>query len=141
MPALTIPQNLIERLLDHCRSAIPNEACGMLAGSDGVVRHLYEIKNVEPSPVSYLMDPREQFNIMKDMRQKGARLIAIYHSHPQSPAYPSAKDIGLAFYDDAVYIIVSLIDIEQPEVRGYRIVEGNVREVALIQEGASSGAL
>ena len=58
-------------------------------------------------------------------------MVAIYHSHPGSPAYPSGKDVGLAFYPDSLYIIVGLCDKERPEVRAYRIVEGKVSEVGI----------
>ena len=131
MSGLIIPQQLFDKMLMHCRATLPNEACGILAGPGSLPTHLYETKNVEPTPVSYLMDPIEQFRIMKDMRDKGLRMIGIYHSHPQSPAYPSPRDILLAFYDEAAYIIVSLIDREDPDIRAFRIVESFVSELTI----------
>lgn len=130
--ALNIPVGLYERMLSHCLAAYPNEACGMLAGSGDAASDLYAMTNTEPSPVSYFMDPKEQFSAMKKMREKGAALIGIFHSHPQSPPYPSTKDVGLAFYADAIYIIVSLMDTENPVVKAYRIAEGNIEEVSLV---------
>jgi proteasome lid subunit RPN8/RPN11 len=121
----------MEKMVAHCKAAYPNETCGILAGRDGAVEKIYEMTNIEPSPVSYLMDPKEQFLAMKEMRTEGNRMIAIYHSHPQSPAYPSSKDVNLAFYPDAVYVIVSLIDRNKPEIRAFEIKEGNVSEVPI----------
>jgi proteasome lid subunit RPN8/RPN11 len=121
----------MEKMVAHCRAAYPNETCGILAGKEGTIEKIYEMTNIEPSPVSYLMDPKEQFLAMKEMRTEGNRMIAIYHSHPQSPAYPSSKDVSLAFYPDAVYVIVSLIDRNKPEIRAFEIKEWNVSEVTV----------
>ncbi len=131
MDGLCIPLPLFDRMVAHCMTAYPNETCGILAGRDRVIEKIYEMTNIEPSPVSYLMDPKEQFLAMKEMRNEGKRMIAIYHSHPQSPAYPSGKDVSLAFYPDTVYIIVGLADRGKPEVRGFEISEGKVREVSI----------
>jgi proteasome lid subunit RPN8/RPN11 len=128
---LIIPSALMEKMVAHCRAAYPNETCGILAGKEGTIEKIYEMTNIEPSPVSYLMDPKEQFLAMKEMRTEGNRMIAIYHSHPQSPAYPSSKDVSLAFYPDAVYVIVSLIDRNKPEIRAFEIKEWNVSEVTV----------
>jgi proteasome lid subunit RPN8/RPN11 len=131
MQALTIPGTIFDRIISHCGSVYPNEACGILAGEGNTVRKIYEMTNAEPSPVSYFMDPKEQFSAMKEMRREGLHMLAIYHSHPGSPAYPSAKDVSLAFYPDSLYVIVGLSEKDKPEVRVYEIVEGNVREVEI----------
>jgi [CysO sulfur-carrier protein]-S-L-cysteine hydrolase len=128
---LIITRDIFDKIISHCRSVYPNEACGILAGEGGTVRKIYEMTNAEPSPVSYFMDPKELFVAMKDMRKEGLRMVAIYHSHPGSPAYPSAKDVSLAFYPDSFYMIVGLSDKKKPEARAFEIVEGNVREVGI----------
>jgi proteasome lid subunit RPN8/RPN11 len=128
MAALTIPQYIFDKMIAHCRSGYPDEACGILAGKDGRVQKIYEMTNVEPSPVSYFMDPKEQFEAMKNMRLEGLKMLAIYHSHPFSPAYPSAKDVSLAFYSDALYIIVGPADKDNPDVKAFRISEGRVEK-------------
>jgi proteasome lid subunit RPN8/RPN11 len=93
--------------------------------------------NARPGPVSYEMDPEEQFRVMKDLRQEGLDLVGIFHSHPGGRAYPSAIDVEKAYwsgtnlpnYPDVVYVIVSLMDRESPVVRGFSIVDGTVGEV------------
>jgi proteasome lid subunit RPN8/RPN11 len=57
-------------------------------------------------------------------------MAAIYHSHPCSAASPSARDKELAFYEEVVYIIVSLMEIK-PVIRGFWIKEGEVRGVEI----------
>ncbi len=132
MEEIKIPHRIISEIISHAREGYPEEVCGILAGTDEGVSTVYRMTNVEHSPVSYFMDPREQFQVMKLMRKEGLKMLAIYHSHPDSQAYPSAKDVSLAFYDDVAYIIVSLAD-DKPEVRAFEIKEGRVREV-LIKE-------
>ncbi len=114
-------------MVDHCRSTYPNEACGIFSGRDGVAEKIYKMPNVESSPVSYLADPGAQFLAMKEMRENGEIIVSIYHSHPHSPPYPSGKDVELAFYPEAVYIIVGLDDINRPETMAYAIRDGKVR--------------
>jgi proteasome lid subunit RPN8/RPN11 len=131
MSELIIPKDLLKKILDHCRMAFPNEACGILSGKGGQVSRIYAVTNIEPSPVSYFMDPGEQLRVQKEMRERGERMMAIFHSHPQSPAYPSAKDIKLAFYDDAVYMIVGLSGSGAGEIRAFTIIEGNVSDIGI----------
>ncbi|MGC2063657.1 MAG: M67 family metallopeptidase [Thermodesulfovibrionales bacterium] len=131
---LIIPAALYDRMLAHCRESYPDEACGLIAGAGDRVNGLFEMTNTEPSPISYFMDPKEQFIAMKEMREKGLQMVGIFHSHPQSPPYPSPKDVSLACYDEAVYIIVSLVDRERPEVKAFSIVAGKIEEVPLVVE-------
>lgn len=121
-------------MVAHCREGYPDEACGLLAGLGKEVSQLYRMTNADPSPVSYLMDADEQCAAMRDMRERGVAMLAIFHSHPASPAYPSGKDVDLAFYDDCVYIIVGLSGgaaEAEPVVKAYTIREGRVEEEPL----------
>ena len=125
---IRFPRGLFERMVGHCRSEYPNEACGLISGREGDAERIYEMPNAESSPVSYLADPKAQFRAMKEMRENGERMVAIYHSHPQSRPYPSQKDIRMAYYSDAVYIIVGLDEGAPPDARAYTIVDGEVGE-------------
>ncbi len=118
-------------MIAHCRSVYPHEACGIFAGRACIAERIYEMPNVERSPVSYMADPGAQFLAMKEMGEKGETMVSVYHSHPHSPPYPSVKDVELAFYSEAVYIIVGLDDIDRPEARAYTIREGEVRKAEI----------
>ncbi len=131
MDEIIVARRFIERIISHGKDAYPDEACGILAGEGNEVRVMYETANSESSPVSYLIDEEEQFRIMKEIREKGMRMVAIYHSHPLSPPYPSPTDISLASYPDAAYVIASFFDRDNPEVRGFEIVDGRVREIGI----------
>ncbi len=125
---MVIPHRCFEEIIAHCCAEHPNEGCGILAGDPGMVRRVVPMRNVERSPVRFLMDPSEQLAVMKAMRHEGDELVGIFHSHVASPAYPSRTDVELAFYPDAVHVIVSLARLERPVVRGYRIIEGRISE-------------
>ncbi len=128
---ILIPEDIIREMIRHSREVYPEEACGILAGNADVVKGIYRMTNIEHSTVSYLMDSREQFRVMKDIREKGLEMIGIYHSHTFSEAYPSQKDINLAFYDVA-YLIVSLATSE-PVIKAYRILDQReVREMEIL---------
>jgi len=103
----------------------------LLSGNGNIAEKIYEMTNIEKSSVSYMMDPEEQFKAMKEMRKNGHKMVAIYHSHPHSPAYPSPKDISLAFYSDEIYIIIGLTDKDRPEARAFEIIDGDVIEVQI----------
>lgn len=119
------------RLLKLALKGLPNEVCGFLAGVSETVEEIIPVTNAEPSPVCYLMHSAEQFRAMKIMRDKGLEMVGIYHSHPVSPAYPSARDVERAAYPDCVYLIIG-IGRDETEMRGFRIEDRAVAEVEVV---------
>jgi|MudIll2142460700_1097286.scaffolds.fasta_scaffold00895_6 proteasome lid subunit RPN8/RPN11 len=130
MHQLIIPQLIFDEMIAHCKKGYPYEACGILAGKGNMVSKIYAMTNIEKSPVSYLLDSQEQFNVMKDMRENNLSMVAIFHSHPSSAAYPSYTDVNLAFYEDVIYVIVSLVE-STPVVKGFSIKERKIEEVGV----------
>lgn len=128
--ALFITSKLLDEVISHCREVYPNEACGILAGKDRVVEKVYKMINIESSSVTYMMDSKEQFAVMKEMRREGLEMVAIYHSHPYTDAFPSQRDIKLAFYPDSVYLIISLID-KEPKIKAFSIIDEQIKEVEM----------
>jgi proteasome lid subunit RPN8/RPN11 len=126
---LILKKSDLQAVFEHCDREYPNEACGILSGKEGRVEKIYRMTNAERSPSFYVMDPQEQFRVMKEMRQAGQELVGIYHSHTGSRAYPSATDVDLAYYPEAVYLIVSLLDKKNPTARGFRIREQKISEI------------
>jgi [CysO sulfur-carrier protein]-S-L-cysteine hydrolase len=127
---MKLTKGQIDDLIAHAREEDPNECCGLIGGSDGEAKTIYKARNAEASPLRYNLDPADQFRIMTAMEEKGEDLVAIYHSHTKSPAYPSQTDINLAAYPDAMTVIVSLKEGEEP-VRAYLIRDSQVEEVEL----------
>jgi proteasome lid subunit RPN8/RPN11 len=131
---LRLSRAQLEAIVGHARTHTPEEACGILAGTvrDGirVVQRVFLMENSEHSSTFYMMDSREQFEVFDSMQKDDLQLVAIFHSHPHSPAVPSGVDLELAFYPDSLYLIVSLMNLE-PESHAYRIVDGTVTEAGL----------
>lgn len=129
---LELTQQQAAALIVHGREEFPNECCGLLAGRNGRVERVYRGTNVDHSPYTYLMDPQEQLAAFKEMETAGLELLAIYHSHGHSTAYPSKTDVAKAYYPDALYLIVSLLDRNSPVLRAFRIVDGEIAEESVI---------
>lgn len=120
---LKIPRKIYDALIAHARRDFPLEACGILGGSDDQVAEHYPMTNTDKSNEHFMMDPKEQFAVVKDLRSKGSRMLAIYHSHPETPARPSEEDIRLALTPDVSYVIISLASTV-PVLRSFRITNG-----------------
>jgi proteasome lid subunit RPN8/RPN11 len=107
-------------MVAHAREDLPNECCGMVAGRDGEATEVIRVENAAASPLRYEMDPKEQYEAWKSIEERGDELLAIYHSHTKSAAYPSQTDVNQAVaWPDQVYLIVSLADLDAPDVKGY----------------------
>lgn len=130
-PPLVLPQALVAAMLDHARAEAPLEACGIVGGRDGRPATFYPARNADRSPVRYTVDPEDQLRIFTVMDERGEELWAIFHSHPHSPAYPSATDVRYAYYPEAYYLIASPA-ADPPELRAFRIVAGIITEHPLV---------
>jgi [CysO sulfur-carrier protein]-S-L-cysteine hydrolase len=131
---MRIAQTLLDELIQHARDDLPNECCGIVASENGAAVKVFRASNAEASPVRYSLDPREQYRITMEIEDQGWELGAIYHSHTRSEPYPSQTDVNLAFYPDAIYVIVSLRKPDDPEVRAFRIADERIEEVQLAVE-------
>ena len=129
---IEISDEFVLEMVEHSRLENPNECCGILAGTGGKVTKLYRIQNSTPSPYRYVMDPNEQLEAMKDADERSLDLMAFYHSHTHSPAYPSDTDIRMATesgWVDFCYVLVSLEDSSKPDVRFFDVsADGKVNE-------------
>lgn len=129
---IKIPQHIHDDIIAHAREGFPLEVCGMLGGRDGEVSAIYRMTNTDQSNEHFMMDPKEQFRVVKDLRAKGLEMIAIYHSHPETPARPSEEDIRLALTPNVSYAIVSLADPASPVLKSFRIAAGQVEPEEII---------
>ena len=131
-----IRQEFIDEMVDHAKADLPNECCGILAGPDGKVMKAYRMSNVEASPFRFSMDPMELVKVDSEAGDNGWDLLAIYHSHTGSEAYPSDTDVRIAggtaaLWPDVRYVLVSLMDSGNPAVRIFQISDGAVTEEPL----------
>jgi proteasome lid subunit RPN8/RPN11 len=133
---------MVQALIDHARAGVPNEACGLIVGDRpaadaGRALRWEPVRNAAASPYRYEIHPDDLYRLTIATDDADEVFWGIVHSHTHTPAVPSPTDIGLAFYPDALYILVSLAEDEAggatrlPSVRAWRIVDGAVHEVAL----------
>lgn len=120
-----------QQMLEHLGQQVPLEGCGLLAGEQGAVCGVFPATNMDHSPSTFLIDPAEQSRLCRQMRDCGWELVGNYHSHVETPAYPSKLDREMAFDPDAIYLVVSLADRERPVARAFRIRDGVVHEEEL----------
>lgn len=132
---LIIGRRLLQQVLEHCLEEKPLEACGILAGRQGLVTTVFATDNARRSTIYYEVDPEQQEEALRRIAERGEALLGIYHSHPRAPAAPSANDIEQAVhYPDAIRLIVSL---DGPtDVGAFLIRNGQAEEVPMqILEG------
>ena len=129
---MKISQALVDEMVAHAREDLPNECCGMIAGADGEATEVIRVANAAASPLRYEMDPKEQYEAWKSIEDGGGELLAIYHSHTKSAAYPSQTDVNQAVaWPEQVYVIVSLEDEEAPDVKAYDLADLKIADVHL----------
>jgi proteasome lid subunit RPN8/RPN11 len=134
--SVTVPASLLERLVDHARAETPNEACGLIVGdrpaaAGGRPLRFEPTRNKAASPYRYEIHPDDLLRLTIATDDADEVFWAIVHSHVRSPAYPSPTDVGLAFYPDALYVLVSLAE-DEPALGAYRIVDGAIHAVELL---------
>jgi [CysO sulfur-carrier protein]-S-L-cysteine hydrolase len=133
---LRLPEDMATQMIEHAQAEYPKEACGMVLGPDGEARELHQLVNVDDNPVMrYNVDPRELKRLTDYMYEKEWDVVAIWHSHTGSPAFPSKTDVELAGYPQAAYVLVSLMDRQYPVLRAFRIIEGKITEMDVVRDG------
>jgi len=135
-PGLTISAALADKLLEHARSEVPNEACGILSGAaaEGRATAYHPARNADASPYVYTVHPDDLVRIVLGIEDAGDDLVAIFHSHTHTPAEPSPTDRRQAMYPDAIYLLATLMDPSaepMQALRAWRIQDGDAVEVLL----------
>ena len=128
---MRLPKKIADAMIAHAKAGYPNEACGILSGplsGADTVSDFFPMRNMDGSSISYFMDPKEQLNVFKQMREKKLQMAGVFHSHVASPAFPSQKDVRLAFYSEVSYLIVSLEDLDRPVLKSFKIQDERVTE-------------
>ncbi len=131
---LRLPRAMREEIIAHARAEAPRECCGLIAGKDGHLLRLYRLTNIAPGNTLYEIAPEEIYRVDRECADAGWDIAVIYHSHPATPAYPSPTDVSLAFWPQAAYLICSLANPDAPNVRAFRIIDGQISELAIIDE-------
>lgn len=132
---ITITSDILADIILHAKEDAPIEACGLLAGNDAAIEKSYRLTNIDGSSEHFSLDPKEHFAVIKDARSLGLDVIAAYHSHPETPARMSDEDLRLAFAPEFRYVIISLVDPDNPAAKCFKVIDGRpVEEQVQIQE-------
>ena len=123
--AISIKDTVRLAIERHALRSRPSECCGLLSGKNGLITDAHPLRNDADRPETrYFASPEDLFSAMRKIREAGQNLLGIYHSHPRAQAYPSAADVEMAFYPEAVYFIISLeprIDLRAFKIENSRI--------------------
>jgi proteasome lid subunit RPN8/RPN11 len=135
-PDATLPAEIAQAIVEHARDWYPNEACGLVigdrpAGEGGRALRFEPTRNKAASPLRYEIHPDDLLRLTIETEDADETFWGIVHSHTHTPARPSPTDVGLAFYPDALYVLVSLAE-PQPALGAFRIVDGAIHEVELL---------
>jgi proteasome lid subunit RPN8/RPN11 len=130
--AFILPSQMRSEIVAHAVRDAPRECCGVIIGRTGQAERLLPMRNVAEGNRLYEIDPAQLIELeFQILPRDDSEIVAIYHSHPESPAYPSRTDVDLAFWPEAVYLICSLESAEQPVIRGFHLRDGTIEEVFL----------
>ena len=125
-----IAQAVLDAIVAHARAAAPAECCGLLIGSGAAIVQAVRARNIAAKPARFLIDPKDHIDARREARRRGLEVLGFYHSHPQSPAWPSETDVAEAAYPEAVHLIVSLAGGDT-DAGLFRIDRGTAVEVPL----------
>jgi proteasome lid subunit RPN8/RPN11 len=132
MTAMVIPAQIRLAMVNQAAFCHPEESCGLLAAdSDGRLRMAYPLTNSLHSPTNYTIEPMEHYRALKHAESRGWEISGVFHSHPQSPAFPSPTDVRLAADPDWLYIVIGYEGLPEPVIRGFSIRQGAVTEHSL----------
>ena len=133
---ITIKREDYRRMVAYARENLPEEACGLIAGTvEGDDKHIEKVwllTNTDHSNEHFSLDPREQLAAVKEMRAAGLQPLGNWHSHPESPSRPSEEDKRLAYDSGASYLILSLMERDLPALRSFHIEDGAVTDEYLV---------
>ncbi len=127
-----------EKIVAHAEKELPNEACGLIGGTingdSKKIKKVYLLTNIDHSNEHFSLAPKEQLAAIKDMRQNGLVPLGNWHSHPESPSRPSDEDKRLAYDSKASYMILSLMDRQNPVLNSFKITGDTAEKEELVIE-------
>src|SRR5579862_2100568 len=95
---IRVRTEILEKMIRHARGEAEIECCGLLAGREGIITHIFPTRNALASPTTYEIAPQELFQLFRRLREDGLQHLGQYHSHLRSENSPSATDIAQAYY-------------------------------------------
>lgn len=118
------------------RNTYPNECCGLLLGrregDDLIVDEVVESENLSAHPEnSFEIDMRLRLRLQRELRGTGRDIVGHYHSHPDGPAEPSARDRAEAWEPDLIWVIVGIAASGETDIAAFMVGADACRTVPL----------
>ncbi|MBI1876012.1 MAG: M67 family metallopeptidase [Acidobacteria bacterium] len=135
MGRVTIRSAVVEQITRHANADLPYECCGLLLGTSSHIDRAVPARNAAASRTRFLIDPGDHFAAIREARSSAQEVVGVYHSHPSSPAVPSATDVAEANDARLIHLIVSLAPEPQPVIRAFRFTGGNFQPLELVSVG------
>jgi len=124
---ITLSQSIKKTLIQHAENENPNESCAILYGNGDTVSDVFLTKNIEESPVNFTISNDQLIEGYKIAEEKKLQVIGIFHSHPNSEAYPSSTDKKFMHSNPVVWIIYSGVN---KNFKAY-VLESDVLEIPI----------
>lgn len=135
MERVIVRSEVLEQIARHAKADLPNECCGLLLGTSTRVDQAIPARNARASRTRFLVAPEDHFAAIRQARVSAQEVVGAYHSHPSSPPVPSETDLAEANDPGLIHLIVSLASGRQPEIRAFRLGEGNFQPLELVSVG------
>ncbi len=136
---IKLPIELYKKIEAAALNGRPEEICGLIGGltdgGDKIIKEVYQLENIDHSNEHFSMNPKDQLAAVKDMREKGIVPLGNFHSHPESPSRPSEEDKRLAYDKNASYMIISVMDENNPVLNSFHIDGDEVHKEDLVIVG------
>ncbi|MBL7001273.1 MAG: M67 family metallopeptidase [Nitrosopumilus sp.] len=127
MKKIILSQSDKKILTEHAENAKPNESCAILFGKDDSVSEVFLTNNIEESPINFTISNEQLIEGYNVAEEKKVEVIGIFHSHPNSDAYPSNTDKKFMHSNPVVWIIYSGIN---KDFKAY-ILESDIIEIPI----------
>lgn len=130
-----VTARVLDKMREDARASLPFECCGLLSGQErdqeGLITEIFPTTNASAAVNEFFIPPEELIVVFRTLRQRGQKLLGIYHSHPQGENVPSRRDIEMAFYPACAYFILSPRALRERHIRAFEIVDGKVTELTI----------
>ena len=139
---ISLSKASLKKITDTAENAYPRECCGLLAGHTDkiggrLITRVVLSRNLSSGDTrdSFEVDPKVRFNLMRNLEQagNGETIVGHYHSHPNSPALPSSRDLAMAHEPNLVWVIVAVHNGVVTETRAHKVTvdTGAFKEIPL----------
>jgi len=129
---MVVPEKICRAIIEHALALYPNQACGLvLFDAHNIARDVEPAVNMGAWPYGFKISPMSQYSAFRRSRTAGLEVCGVYHTHLVSAAVPTGRDLERAVPPNYLYVIVSLLDVQAPELRGYQVMDGQYREIDL----------